>query len=127
VLIRLDDREQTIAVDRAKIAAADALKVRDRANQLAKSQAGTQVDLSNAEVALAKAENDQRSAELALARRTITAPFEGIVGMTTLSVGELVTPTTPLVTLDDLSAITVVFEAPQRFATLITPGSPVTA
>jgi RND family efflux transporter MFP subunit len=127
VLVRLDDRDERITVDKAKIALADALRTRDRANQLAKSQTGTQVDLSNAQLTLDKAETDLRSAQLALDRRTIAAPFAGVVGLTTRSVGEVVAPTTPVATLDDLSALTVAFDAPQRFVALIKAGGPVTA
>ena len=127
VLVRLDDQNERIAVDKAQIALADAQKLYDRAGQLAKSQAGTQVDLSNAESTFEKAKTDLRSAQVALDRRSITAPFSGTIGLATRAVGDLVTSTTPIATLDDLSAFTVTFDASQRFAAVMKDGVPITA
>ena len=126
-LVHLDDQNESIAVDNAKIALADAQKANDRAAQLAMSQVGTQVDLSSSESTLAKAKSDLNAAQVALDRRTIVAPFAGTIGLTTHVVGDFVTSTTPIATLDDLSAFTVTFDASQRFAAVMKMGVSLTA
>jgi RND family efflux transporter MFP subunit len=126
-LVHLDDQNESIAVDNAKIALADAQKANDRAAQLAMSQVGTQVNLSSSESTLAKAKSDLNAAQVALDRRTIAAPFAGTIGLTTHVVGDFVTSTTPIATLDDLSAFTVTFDASQRFAAAMKMGVSLTA
>src|SRR6185295_4731227 len=79
------------------------------------------VALDTAKSTLDKAQNDLQTAQVALNRRTVTAPFAGVVGLATHSVGDLVT------TLDDLSSLTVTFDAPQRFVELLTVGTAVAA
>jgi RND family efflux transporter MFP subunit len=67
------------------------------------------------------------SAQIALDRRTITAPFDGVVGLTDLSVGDFVTSSTVVATLDDVSILEVSFPVPERYAGRLTEGVPVTA
>ena len=63
-----------------------------------------------------------RTAEIELERRTIAAPFAGVTGLTDLSLGDLVSSTTPVTTLDDLSTIRVEFEVPERWAGRVAQG-----
>ena len=83
------------------------------------------VTLSDALTAQKIAEIDVQNAQIALARRTIRAPFAGVPGIADLSVGDLVGTTTKLVTLDDLSSILVDFEVPERWAGKIAIGQPI--
>ncbi len=89
---------------------------RDRAKQLITSNTISQakVDTANAEVKKAEAElvrlkGSKQSADLNLSYTRITAPFDGVLGLTTADVGALVGPDTgPLVTLTRLDPIYVV-------------------
>ena len=127
VLVCLDDDEQRVAVDRARITLTDAEAALERSRQLAESRTITTVALGEAESAARMAEIELRTAEIALGRRSLTAPFAGVTGLSDISVGDLVTTSTEIVTLDDLSAILVSFEVPERWAGRITPGQAVTA
>jgi membrane fusion protein (multidrug efflux system) len=62
-----------------------------------------------------------------LSDRVITAPFDGVLGMRQVSPGSLVTPGTPIATLDDISLIKLDFTVPERFIAVITRGQDVTA
>jgi RND family efflux transporter MFP subunit len=127
VLYRFDNETQTIAVERARIAAEDAKAALGRAEQLAQSRNIAAVALSETRSRSASADIDLKTAELELERRTVRAPFAGVVGIPGPAVGDMITTTTALITLDDLSAFTVAFEAPERFAAMLKVGHPVNA
>ena len=71
--------------DRANIALAAASETLDRAERLEKSGNVTASALSDARQAVQQAEIDVRIAELDLAKRTIHAPFDGVIGLTDIS------------------------------------------
>jgi RND family efflux transporter MFP subunit len=125
VLLRLNDADQAVAIDRAAIALDDARAAFDRAERLAKTNNVTEVALSDARTKVRSAEIDLRSAELERAKRMIKAPFAGVVGLIPVSVGDLVNDSTALTTLDDISRLTVAFDATERYAAIIKVGHPV--
>jgi RND family efflux transporter MFP subunit len=125
VLVHLDDGDQKVALDRAKIALDDANAALARSEKLAQSNNITAVALSDAKTAAAKAEIDLRSAQLDLAKRTINAPFGGTAGLTDISIGDLVTTSKSIATLDDTSTLTVEFDLPERFAGRVGVGDAV--
>jgi RND family efflux transporter MFP subunit len=125
VLVHLQDAEQKVALARAQATLAQAQAATQRAQRLVATKAESAVTLSNAETAQRLAETDVQNAQIALARRTIRAPFAGVPGIADLSVGDLVGTTTKLVSLDDLSSILVDFEVPERWAGRIAIGQPI--
>jgi RND family efflux transporter MFP subunit len=126
-LIKLDDADQQVAVDKAQLGVQNAQAAYDRATQLAKTNNATAVAVSDAKTALDQAQIDLRSAQLDLAKRTITAPFAGTVGLTDLSVGDLVNSQKAIATVDDMSTVTVSFSVPERASGLVKIGDAVTA
>ena len=126
-LVRLEDDEQSVAVDRARIAEADAQSALERSRRLQQSRTVTAVAFSEAESTAQVAAIELKTAEIALTRRTLTAPFAGMAGLSDVSVGDVVSTTTQIVTLDDLATIRVDFEVPERLAGRVTRGQPVTA
>jgi RND family efflux transporter MFP subunit len=127
LLLRLEDDVQTIAVERARLALEQAGEALERARQLAKSRTTSAVAVADAERAVELAEIELRSAEIERARHEIRAPFAGVTGLTDISEGDLVTSSTEIVSLDDLSTILVRFEVPERWAGRIAAGKPITA
>jgi len=127
VLARLDDEEQIIARDRAARTASDAATDATRLAKLFRSRTATEVELNRANAALADAELALRESELMLARRTITAPIAGNVGLVSVDTGNYVTLQSELVTIDDRSIIVVEFWIPERFANQIAVGQSVDA
>jgi RND family efflux transporter MFP subunit len=126
-LLRLEDEEEQVAVERAGIALDQARETLTRQQALAKSKTISDVTLREAETAARLAEVELRSAEIALARRTIAAPFPGTIGLTDLSVGDLVTTSTVIATLDDVSTLKVAFELPERWVGRVAPDQPISA
>ncbi|MBB5751752.1 efflux RND transporter periplasmic adaptor subunit [Prosthecomicrobium pneumaticum] len=121
-LVELDDADQVVEVDRARIALKDAQDALARAERLQQSNNITDVALSDARSGADRAAIDLRSAQIALSRRTIAAPYDGVVGLSDLAIGALVTPTTLITTLDDVSTMKVSFVVPERFAGRVTLG-----
>jgi RND family efflux transporter MFP subunit len=123
----MEDDEQRVAADRARVALRQAEATLERSRTLAQSRTISDAALLEAETAAQLAEIEVRSAEIALQRRTITAPFAGVTGLTDISVGDLVTQSTAIARLDDLSTVRVGFEVPERWAGRIERGHPITA
>lgn len=59
--------------------------------------------------------------------RVIRAPFAGVVGLTDVAPGALISPGAPIVTLDDLSMVRVDFQVPDRYVPVLAEGSPIVA
>jgi RND family efflux transporter MFP subunit len=127
VIARLDSATEEIAVDRARAARDDAVARVERIRQLRTSNAATQVQLTDAELALRNADLTVHDAEVALDRRSVTSPITGIVGILPIEAGNYVTSQTSIATIDDRSSILVDFHVPERFAAMIEIGAPVRA
>jgi RND family efflux transporter MFP subunit len=127
VLVRLDSADQQVAVERAEIALDAARQAVERAERLEKSGNVTAVALSDARQAEQQAAIDLRSAELELAKRTIRAPFAGVIGLTDVSVGELVNSSKAIGTIADMASVTVAFDVPERVVGRIAVGQEVSA
>ena len=83
--------------------------------------------LLQSELAAGQARLAVRDAELALEHRAIRAPFDGWVGILGVEVGDQVSTTTEVATLDDRSRILVDFRVPERFVGQVKIGAPVSA
>lgn len=59
--------------------------------------------------------------------RVIRAPFSGVVGLTDVAPGALISPGAPIVTLDDLSLVRVDFQVPDRYLPVMSEGSTIAA
>lgn len=125
VIARLDNDEQKIAADQARVARESAAQKVTRLTNLRSSTSAA--DLQDAETALKAAELALRNAELMLSRRDITAPFAGTVGIISVNPGDYVTTTSAIARVDDRSKILVDYWVPERFATNIRVGGEVTA
>lgn len=59
--------------------------------------------------------------------RVIRAPFSGVVGLTDVAPGSLISPGSPIVSLDDVAVVRVDFEVPDRYLPVLREGSPIVA
>ncbi|CAN5210700.1 efflux RND transporter periplasmic adaptor subunit [soil metagenome] len=59
--------------------------------------------------------------------RVIRAPFSGVVGISDIAPGALISPGTPIVSLDDVSVIRVDFSVPDRYLTILREGLTINA
>lgn len=127
VLLRLDDREQRIALDRAKaqypIARENAARYADLAQTAAASALEAEAAFNNYKAI----EADLRAAEFAITQRVIRAPFDGVIGLTQIQPGDYLRAGDVVTSLDDTSSIVIEFAVPQEAAGAIALGQAVTA
>lgn len=127
VIGRLDADAERIAQERAQLAFDDAQTALDRTNALAKASNTTTVQVAAAQLAFNNARLELQNADLALAKRTISTPIAGTVGLFQVSAGNTVTSQSVVTTIEDTSHILVSFWVPERYASAITEGMPLTA
>ncbi|MCX2723499.1 efflux RND transporter periplasmic adaptor subunit [Roseibium salinum] len=127
IIARLDADAEQIAVERASNALKDAEARLQRMQALRKTNTATTVQVTDAELAVDNARLQLREAELALSRRSVETPIGGIVGILPITAGNYVSPQTVIATIDDRSEILVDFWVPERYASSIKVGSPLTA
>ncbi len=125
LLAQLDNDEQTIARDQARVALKSAT---EKANLYANLKSTvSRIDAFDAQIAVEAAKLALDTAELNLKRRDIIAPIDGIAGIITVNPGDNVTTETVIATLDDRSEILVDFWVPERFAPILKVGQSVEA
>jgi membrane fusion protein (multidrug efflux system) len=141
VLVRLDSDERRADIEQAKAetrratAQRDELRVRlERATALRRTGAGTEAqveDLSaqvkTLESAIASADARRKAAEARLEDLVIRAPFDGRLGMRSVSLGAYVSPGTRITTLDDLSRVRLDFAVPENVLARLSVGQTVRA
>jgi RND family efflux transporter MFP subunit len=125
VLAKLDSEEQVIAKGQAEVALKSAIEKSNLYHNIKSSVA--RMEVFDAEIVEQGARLQLQAAELNLARRNIVAPIDGIVGIVPVNIGDNVTTSTPIVTLDDRSEILVDYWVPERFANTVSVGQPVEA
>ncbi len=85
---------------------------------------------ATAEQYLAALETARAGVKAANARkldRVIRAPFSGVVGLTDVAPGSLISPGAPIVSLDDLSVVRVDFRIPDRYLPVLGEGAAIVA
>ncbi|MBL0374424.1 efflux RND transporter periplasmic adaptor subunit [Rhizobium sp. KVB221] len=125
VIARLDDDVEKIAVSKAKVILEGAKSILRRSEDLKKIISRADYDI--AERAVDTARLAVAEAELNLARRAVLSPVTGIAGIVNFSVGDYVTFSSAIVTIDDRSRLLVDFWVPERFTGLIREGMTVQA
>jgi RND family efflux transporter MFP subunit len=127
VIATLDADSEEIAYDRAQLASADATAALARSTELANSNSISNVQLNTAQLAADTAALEVRNAQLALDGRSIKTPIAGTVGLLQVSPGNLVNAQTVVTTIEDSSEILINFWVPERYASSIAVGMPVSA
>ncbi len=90
-----------------------------------KQVARTELDQRRTQVAIARSRIEQERAQIA--DRTLTAPFDGVLGLRRVSPGALVEPGQVITTLDDVSRMRLDFNVPARFLRFLQPGQRIEA
>ena len=122
-LLKLDDRDQTLAVRQAEVELQEAKRMLQRYVSLNATEANipqSTIDTAQSGVDLAEIRLSQTQVELS--RRQITAPFSGRIGITDVEIGDRVDTSTMVTTLDDRSVLLVDFTVPESFIGKIVEG-----
>jgi len=127
VLAKLDSDAEEIAAERAALALKDAEARLERMKALQRTNTVTAVQVTDAELGVENARLQLREAQLALSRRSIESPIDGIVGILPITAGNYVTSQTVIAMVDDRSEILVDFWIPERYASAVAVDMPLTA
>jgi RND family efflux transporter MFP subunit len=127
IIMRLDSRDAGLQVRVADTRVREAENVLERARRLRDNNVRSKANVEDAEVVLERAKLELSQAREAMADRTMRAPFDGIVGIPSVEVGDRVTTTTEIITIDDRSTLLVEFEVAERNLSRLSHGMPVTA
>lgn len=125
VLVKLDDALARATEAEAKVRFDLATVNYERAKRMATGGTGTTRDLDAALAERNTAETQLNSARVQLAKLTLTAPFDGVVGLRTVSVGSYVATGTALVNLEKIDTLKVRFKVPEISLRNIHIGQPV--
>lgn len=126
-LVELEAVERRADRDQARAMVDDAKRRLDRARQLKTSGNVTEARLDELESLFRATEARERMAQARLDELKILAPFDGRVGMRSVSLGALVQPGTTVTTLDDIARIRLEFAVPEVALGRLKPGLMVTA
>lgn len=121
-LIRLDATIPQAQLEQARTNLELSRANHERARDLFRRGAGTE---RARDEAVAKLQTDEAALALAqatFAKSTILAPFDGIIGLRRISVGDYVNPGQDLVNLENIESLKVDFRIPEIYATKLRVG-----
>ncbi|HAQ00957.1 MAG TPA: efflux transporter periplasmic adaptor subunit [Rhodospirillum rubrum] len=126
LLVRLDDGEERGELDAVRAQAELSRITAGRARRLVQSAAGTRANLDDAEAQLRVNLATIGQLEARVAKKTVTAPFDGVLGVRAVDLGEYVTAGQTLVDLQDLSVILADFSVSQKDLGRVAVGAKLT-
>ncbi|MGO2128413.1 MAG: efflux RND transporter periplasmic adaptor subunit [Pseudoalteromonas prydzensis] len=126
VLLELDSRRQTAALNEAKIKLADSERIQTRLQQSHAKGAVPQSDLDDAKTVYELAKVAVTKAETELQDRQVRAPFSGTMGLTDVEVGDRITTQTAIASIDDTRALYINFNAPESAISMLRNSGNVT-
>jgi membrane fusion protein (multidrug efflux system) len=127
ILVELTETEEAADLAEARATQREARRELDRVEDLIDRGIAPRQRLDEANAAVERAAARVNSIEARLADRIVRAPFAGMVGLREVSVGSLVRPGDPIITLDDTSIIKLDFSVPERFLAALEPGISIAA
>lgn len=122
-LVRLEDDEERAELKAAQAEAEQAQARHDRLTELSAKGLVPRDQLEEQSRVLKSAQARLELAKVRLAQRTVRAPFAGVLGFRQPSLGSLVQPGTPIVTLDQVEQLRVEFSVPEALIGDLAPGA----
>jgi len=126
VLVQIDASVPKAELAQAQAALALSRSNFERAEELMRRGAGTQRAFDEARARLRTDEAAVQLAQARLEKYAIAAPFDGIVGLRRVSVGDFVSAGTEIVNLEQIDPLKVDFRVPEVFLAGVRPGQPIT-
>lgn len=126
-LVELDARRERLAVERAEVEVRNNRQLLARYERIKNTGAVSESQIDEVRTALDGSQIELKQAQVALADRTVRAPFAGHVGLSDLDPGDRIDTTTEIAPFDDRAMILVDFPVPEAFIAQIVPGTPITA
>lgn len=122
-LVALDTRQEVAQLTAAE-AQRDLARVNlDRLRSLVDQRIVSQAEFDKAAAEYAQADASTKEIRATIARKTIRAPFAGVLGIRQVNLGQYLAAGTPIVQLQSLAPIYVNFAVPQQQVGVLAPGT----
>jgi len=125
VLVRLDSRQEQAQLTAAGAQRDLAQTQLERMRGLFAKGVTSQAELDSAEAGFTQAEARVGEILATIGRKTIRAPFSGVLGIRQVNLGQYLEPGAPVVSLQSLDPIYVDFSVPQQQVPLLAAGTEV--
>jgi len=125
-LFKVDDAELKAEVARAEADRDLARQALTRTRDLLGQKASSQAELERTEAMARSTQAQLDLLKVRLDRTVVRAPFSGVLGERSVSLGDYVTTSTPLVTVQTVSPHRAAFQVPERYAERLEVGQQVT-
>ena len=125
-LFKIDDAELRAQVAQIEAERDLARQSLGRTRDLLQQKASSQAELERAEATMRSNEAQLELLKVRLARTLVRAPFSGVMGQRFVSLGDYVTHTTRLASLQTVSPQRATFQVPERYAEQVRRGQDVT-
>ncbi len=122
VLVKLDTSAEEAQLAAAVADASLARLSLERARRLRQGEANAQADLDAASARAAQADATVANLRAVIAKKTIRAPFDGRIAIRQVELGQVVSPGTPIASLQSISPIHADFWLPQQALAELEPG-----
>ena len=122
VLVELDTRQEQAQLTAAEAELELARLTLERMTRLVEQDAVSRAEFDNAAAAHTQAGARIREIRATIERKTIRAPFSGVLGIREVNLGQYLTAGAPVVPLQSLNPIYVNLGIPQQYAGEMTPG-----
>lgn len=126
-LVQLESEAEDIAVKLAQVKVDEADANLKRYETLSERNAVASVQVQQARTALALAKAELEAKQYELRRRTILAPFAGVMGLTALGKGDYLQQGAAIATIDDRTSLLVAFVVAERVSGSLKLGQEVRA
>ena len=127
LLVQLEDSEEQAQLRAARALQDERRNALNRVTQLQERNLSARADVEDNQARLRQAIAEADALEARLTNYRLKAPFSGRAGFRNISLGALVTPGTPLVTLDKLDVMQLDFNLPDVYLGQLEPGLSLTA
>ncbi len=125
ILVRIDNRESQAQLQRSQAQLETALKDLERKRALAKIQGISDAELEAAELQTQTLQANIEETKVRLDHATIRAPFDGKIGLRSVSPGSYITSGSSVATLVQEDPLKLQFNVPERYASQLRVGQQV--
>jgi membrane fusion protein (multidrug efflux system) len=127
MLVTLKANEQDAGVAEAQAREDQARRDYERWKTLADKGIAPRATAEQYQAAYETARASTQAARARRLDRVIRAPFSGVVGLSDIAPGALISPGAPIVSLDDLGVVRVDFDVPDRYLPVLAVGTGIVA
>jgi membrane fusion protein (multidrug efflux system) len=122
VLVRLDTSIEEAQLEAAQAEAALAKISLERAQSLRRGGSSSPADLDAADAKAKQADANVAMLRATIAKKTVRAPFDGRIGIRQIELGQVLSPGTPIASLQSVDPIYAEFSLPQEVISHLTLG-----